>query len=236
MEYGKAFTFPQEDSEWIKKVAIAGVIMLLTFIPVLNIVTGLLMSGYTLEITRRVIQGQQPVLPEWTDFGGLLKKGLFAFVVGLVYAIPLILLGVCAGLPYAGVALAGNNSDTAQTIGTIASVVSACFGCLIAIYAILMVVVLPAAIGKLAVTGEIGPALRVGEVFALVRAKPGVFIVAALLAGLAVSVLSSIGSIACVIGAAWGIAYGLIAAAHLYGQAYRVASGEGGSASAPATM
>ncbi len=237
MEYGKAFTFPQEDSEWIKKVAIAGVIMLLTFIPVLNIVTGLLMSGYTLEITRRVIIGQQPVLPEWTDFGGLLKKGLFAFVVGLVYAIPLILLGACIALPQIGLALASNSdSNTVQTVGMIASIVSACFGCLVAIYAILMAVVLPAAIGKLAVTGEIGPALRVGEVFALVRAKPGVFIIVALLAGLAVSVLSSIGSIACVIGAAWGIAYGLIAAAHLYGQAYRVASGEGGSASAPATM
>jgi len=231
MEYGKAFTFPQEDKDWIKKVAIAGVVMLLTFVPVLNIVTGIMMSGYTLEVTRRVIVGEQPVLPEWTDFGGLLKKGLLAFVVGLVYAIPLILLASCIALPQIGLELAASgDSDTAQTVATIASVVSACFGCLVAIYAILLAVVLPAAIGKLAVTGEIGPALRVGEVFALVRAKPGVFIVVALLGGLATSILSSVGSIACVIGAAWGIAYGLIATAHLYGQAYRVASAEGGAA------
>ncbi len=238
VDYGKAFTFPQEDPDWLKKVAIAGVIMLVAFIPVVGWLIGLLLTGYSLEITRRVIAGEQPILPEWTDFGALFKKGLFVIVVGLVYALPLIVVGACAGLPSAGLALIGD-SDTAQTLATIASVVSACFGCLAAIYAIVMAVVLPAAIGKLAATGEIGPALRVGEVFGLVRAKPGVYIIVALLAGLAISVLSSIGAIACVVGAAWGIAYGLIAGAHLYGQAYRVASAGSGAApvaSAPTSM
>ena len=207
MEYGKAFTFPQEDKDWIKKVAIAGVV---TLIPVVG---GILLSGYVLEITRRVIAGEAQVLPEWSDFGGLLKKGLFYFVVALVYAIPLILLFACVGLSFAGAGLAANGDvDTAQTVGTIANVVAACFGCMAAIYALLMSVVLPAAIGKLAVTGEIGPALRVGEVFALVRAKPGVFIVVMLVSGLAISILASIGSIACGIGAIFGVAYGSIAA------------------------
>lgn len=228
VDYGKAFTFPQEDPEWIKKVAIAGVIMLLTFIPVLNIVTGLLLAGYNLEITRRVIAGEQPILPQWTDFGALLKKGLFVLVVGLVYALPLIVVGICAALPSAGLALV-SDSDTAQTLGTIAGVVNACFGCLAAIYGIVFAVVLPAAIGRLAASGEISPALRVGEVFGLVRAQPAVYIIVALLGGLAISVLSSIGAIACVVGAAWGIAYGLIASAHLYGQAYRVASAGSGA-------
>ena len=101
VDYGKAFTFPQEDPAWIKKVAIAGVIMLVAFIPVVGWLIGLLLTGYSLEITRRVIAGEQPILPEWTDFGALLKKGLFVLVVGLVYALPLIVVGACAGLPSA---------------------------------------------------------------------------------------------------------------------------------------
>jgi hypothetical protein len=230
VDYGKAFTFPQEDPEWIKKVAIAGVVALLAVVPLLQIIPILLLWGYVLEITRRVIAGETPVLPEWTDFGGLLKKGLFSLVVGLVYALPLILLLACLGLPYLGVAFAGGNEDMANTLATIASVASLCFGCLAAIYALVMAVVMPAAIGRLAATGEIGPALRFGEVFAIVRAKPGVYIIVALLAGLAISVLSSVGSIACGIGAAWGIAYGAIAGGHLYGQAYRVASAGSGAA------
>jgi len=224
VDYGKAFTFPQEDPDWIKKVAIAGVV---TLIPIAGV---LLLWGYMTEIVRRVIAGESPVLPEWSDFGGFLKKGLFYFVVSLVYALPLILLLACLGLPYFGVALAGDNQDMANTLATIASVASFCFGCLAAIYALLMSVVLPAAVGRLAVTGEIAPALRFGEVFALVRAKPGVYIIVVLVAGLAISVLTSIGSIACGIGAIFGAAYGAIVAGHLYGQAYRVASGGSGAA------
>ncbi len=238
MEYGKAFTFPQQDTDWIKKVAIAGGIMFaglaffwLLLIPV--IAAGLLLSGYGLEITRRVIAGESNLLPEWTDFGGLVKKGFSVFVVQLVYALPIIVLALCITVPYIAASVTAG-SDTAGTMMTIASVVSACCSCVIAIYAIFMAMLMPAAIGKLAATGEIGPALRVAEVVALVRAKPAMFLIVALLASLAYSILSSIGSAICGIGTPFGIAYAIIAASHLYGQAYRVASAESGGA--PATM
>lgn len=227
VDYGKAFTFPQEDPDWIKKVAIAGAV---TLIPVVG---GFLLWGYMIEIVRRVIAGESPVLPEWTDFGGILKKGLYYFVVAFVYALPLILLLVCMSLPSLGLAFVGDNDDTVQVLATISTIVYACFGCLAAIYALLMSVVMPAAIGKLAVTGEIAPALRFGEVFALVRAKPAIYIIVMLLSALAISVLTSIGSIACFIGAFWGAAYGALAAGHLYGQAYRVATADAGAAPAP---
>jgi hypothetical protein len=237
MEYGKAFTFPQDDPNWIKKVAIAGVVALLIAVPVLGIAAAFLLWGYAVEITRRVIAGETPVLPEWTDFGDLLKKGAYYFVIGFVYALPLILLLACIGLPYGGIAFAGDDPDLQNTLATAASVVSACFGCLAALYGLLVAVVMPAAVGRLAATGQVGAALRFGDVLALVRAKPGVFVFVMIVSALAVSILSSVGSIACGIGAAWGAAYGSIAAAHLYGQAYRVASGSStDSAAMPATM
>ena len=227
VDYGRAFTYPQEDPDWIKKVAIAGVV---TLIPVVG---GLLLWGYMIEIARRVIAGESPVLPEWSDFGGFLKKGFFYFVVGLVYSLPLIVLLACLGLPYLGVAFAGNNQDTANTLASIASVVSFCFGCLAAIYALGVAVVMPAATGRLAVTGEIAPALRFGEVIALVRARPAIYIIVMLVSALAISVLTSLGSIVCGIGAIFGAAYGAIVAGHLYGQTYRVTTGAGGAT--PAT-
>ncbi|MBI3243922.1 MAG: DUF4013 domain-containing protein [Chloroflexi bacterium] len=241
MEYGKAFTFPQQDTDWIKKVAIAGGIMFaglafswLLLIPA--IAAGLLLGGYGLEITRRVIAGESNLLPEWTDFGGLFKKGFSVFVVQLVYALPIIVLALCITVPYiaASVAAGSSSNDAAGTMAIIANVVSVCCSCVIAIYAIFMAMLMPAAIGKLAATGEIGPALRVGEVVALVRAKPAVFLIVALLSGLASSILSSIGSAICGIGAPFGIAYAIIVASHLYGQAYKVASAESGGAASPA--
>ena len=238
MEYGKAFTFPQQDTDWIKKVAIAGGILFaglafswLLLIPA--IAAGLLLGGYGLEITRRVIAGESNVLPEWTDFGGLFKKGFSVFVVQLVYALPIVVLGLCLAVPQV-VATMMAGSDAGDTMLTVASVASVCCGCLIALYAIFMAMLMPAAIGKLAATGEIGPALRVAEVVALVRAKPAMFLIVALLASLAYSILSSIGSAVCGIGAPFGMAYAAIAASHLYGQAYKVASAESGGAASPA--
>jgi hypothetical protein len=80
------------------------------------------------------------------------------------------------------------------------------------------------AIGRYAVTDQLGSAFRVGEVLAFVRPKLGVFLIVMIVAGLASSLLASIGSIACGIGALWGAAYGTLVAAHLHGQAYNHAS------------
>jgi len=229
MEYGQAFTFPQQETDWIKKTLIGAALML---IPVIG---GWVVSGYSLDIARRVAVGESPLMPEWDDFGKYLKLGFFGAVVALVYALPLIVLGGFIAVPYVGASLF-SDSDSAGALLGLANLVSACCGCIMLLYALAMSVVLPAALGRLAVTSELGPALRVNDAFALVRAQPGPYIITALLSSLAISILASIGSIACGVGALIGVAYGLLIVGHLYGQAYRLASGGMGHApAAPAT-
>lgn len=228
MEYGQAFTFPQQETDWIKKTVIGAALML---IPLIG---GWLMSGYSLEVARRVAIGESPLMPEWDDFGKYLKLGFFGAVVGLVYALPLIVLGGLFAVPFVGAALFAD-SDAGEALLVIANLVSVCCGCLILLYGLAMSVVLPAALGRLAVTDEIPPALRVNEVLALVRAQPGPYIIIMIVSSLAISILASIGSIACGVGALLGVAYGLLVTGHLYGQVYRLASGNLGSLpSAPA--
>lgn len=221
MEYGTAFTYPQQDADWLKKW------LIMAFVPLIPVVGGFLVLGYMVEIMRRVIKGETPVLPEWTDFGEYLKKGFMGFVVALVYALPVILLAVCLYAVQFGIALAAGNADsdsTVRTLGTAASVISVCFGCLIFLFVLALAVLLPAALGRFAATGEMGAGLRLGEVFNLVRAKPAVYIIVALLASLATSLLMSVGTIIPCCGTLVGLSYGQLAAAHLYGQAYRIAS------------
>ena len=221
MEYGAAFTYPQQDADWLKKW------LIMAFIPLIPVVGGFLVLGYMVEIMRRVIKGETPVLPEWTDFGEYLKKGFMGFVVALVYALPVIILALCMYAVQFGIALAAGNADsdsTVQMLGTATSVISVCFGCLIFLFALALAVLLPAALGRFAATGEMGAGLRLGEVFNLVRAKPAVYIIVALLASLATSVLMSVGTIIPCCGTLVGLSYGQLAAAHLYGQAYRIAS------------
>jgi hypothetical protein len=230
MDYGKAFTFPQQDADWIKKFVIAALIML---IPLFG---ALVVGGYLLELMRRVINDDAKVLPDWADFGGFFRMGLLGAVVQFVYALPIIVLVGCAYTPMMSAAFV-NDPDTADMLATSGGILAACCGCLALLYALALGLVLPAAQARLAVTGEIGAAFRFNEVLALVRAQPAVYLIVMLISSITISVLSSITILGCLVGSVFGLAYGLLVTAHLHGQAYRVASGvTGGSASAGMTM
>jgi hypothetical protein len=213
MDYGKAFTYPQQDPDWLKKFLIAGA---LYFVPVVG---QLFVAGYGLEITRRVIENNPQVLPEWTDFGMLIKKGLYALVVGLVYALPVILLSVCAQIPNIALSLDTSGSNT-EVLATVSMVVAGCLSCLIFIYAIFMGMVMPAALARVAATDQLGAAFKFGEVIGLVRSKPAVYFIVMLVSSLALSLLASVGLILCFVGIVFGAAYGVFVSSHLNGQAY----------------
>jgi len=209
MEFGKAFTYVFEDDDWIMKTIIAALVSL---IPIIG---QIIVMGWGLEVTRRVIKQEPNPLPDWSDFGGHIVKGLVAWVIGFVYALPIILIWIC---PTVLLAAAGDD----ETVMTIYSVVSACFGCLTFLYVILLLLLYPAAIGKYVDTGEFGAAFRFGEIWGLVRAAPGAFfmtILGALIAG----IIAPLGLILCFIGVLWTQAYAVLINSHLWGQAYNEA-------------
>jgi len=218
MEYGKAFSYPQQDADWLKKWGILGAVGL---IPVLG---AILTLGYGVEVTRRVINGEANPLPEWNDFGGFLRKGFNAFVISLVYLLPIILLNLCLTVPLGVLPAFVQDSDMAATLASVSSFVGLCLACVAILYVIIAGPMLIGALGRYAVTDQLGAALRVGEILTFVRPKLGVFLIVMIVAGLAASLLTTIGSIACGIGALWGAAYGALVSAHLHGQAYRHAT------------
>lgn len=215
MEYGRALSFPTQSANWLMKWAIAGLLML---VPVLG---WLLVAGYSVEIARRVINGDPDPLPEWNDFGNFLFKGLGNWAIRLVYFLPLILLAFCAAVPLVGVAIAQANGADTSTLQSISNYVGWCLGCVGALYGVVGGMVVEAALGQYAATNQIGAALRVGEVLGMVRARPGLYLLILVIAGIASSLLSSLGVVACGIGAFFGAAYAAFIAGHLQGQAYR---------------
>ena len=216
MNLGKAFSFAFEDKDWLKKLGIAGLVMLIPLIGQLTV------SGWSLEVTRRVIQREPETLPDWGAFGEYLVRGLKMFVIGLVYALPIILLSICANLP---VMFLGNGND--ETVGSIIGLLSACIGCLSAIYGIALWFVIPAALANFVVTGEIGAAFRFSEVIALVRAAPSAYLLA-LLGGIVAGLIAGLGVILCVIGVIFTMAYAYVIQGHLWGQAYNEATANKG--------
>lgn len=231
MDIGKSFAFVFEDQDWIVKILLAAAILLVgilfswvLLIPA--IAASLALAGYSVEITRRVIQGRPDALPEWTDWGKLLADGLKVLVIGIVYALPIILASLCLGIP------AGLVSKNAQSMGTsvgtmetLSIALSALLSCLSFLYSIALSIVLPAAIGFYVDRDDLGAAFRFGEVFSFVRDNFTTYLLTFVMSWVA-SLVGALGILVCGIG--WLVTgpYSYMVTGHLYGQAYRTAKGQ----------
>jgi hypothetical protein len=213
MEFGKAFGFVFQDEDWIKKLGIGSVLLL---VPVIG---NLAVLGWGTEVTRRVIEAEEEELPAWSDFGGLIKKGFMTSVIGLVYFLPIILFQGCAqGMIFAAPEIfSGQDAETAMLVALI------CMGCLSLLYALFAGLVLPSAIASYAVSGSMKEAFQFGAVLARVRAAPGAYALALVGAIIAVLVIAPLGIIACSIGVFVTLAYSFLITGHLNGQAYLAA-------------
>ena len=205
LNISRSFTYMFEDESWIMKIVIGGILLI---IPIVNF----LVIGYMLETLKRVADGADIPLPEWADFGGKFIKGLMVFVIGLVYTIPIWLVAcvVWGLLAVAGVA----ESDA---MASLAGLISTCASCLYMIWTIVVWLVMPAALIKYAVTGELGSAFRFGELFSFIRDNIANYIVAIILAGVAVFV-AYFGVIACFVGVLFTMFWAYLVMGHLLGQ------------------
>ncbi len=213
MDFGLAFSFPFKDEKWIEKIVIAAV---LSIIPIIG---WFALLGWSVEIGRRVINGDEEVLPDWSDFGGMLTVGFKAWLVSLIFAIPLILVWIPFGLVTA--IFSSTDGDAAAAI---ISLISLCFICLTFAYSIALLFFIPASFGRLAASdGELGDALNVREIWNMVSGAPSAYLIV-LLGYLVAGFIGSLGVILCFIGVFLTGAYAAAVQGHLVGQAYRVST------------
>ncbi|MBA3417057.1 MAG: DUF4013 domain-containing protein [Chloroflexia bacterium] len=212
MNVGRAFKFVFDDPRWLLKLFIGGLFAVaagfLNFIPILGQVVafagGLVVTGYSLILVRRVMDGYDTPLPEWDDIGGLLTFGLKGFVVQLGWSLPLIVLGLAVLLP--GIVV--ENSGLIA-LGALAVLVLALATLLIA----------PAGLGRLAATGSIGEGLNIRLILEMVRNNLGDYVLLAL-AAVGALLIGVAGFLIFVVGGLLTFPYALLVIAHLTGQAY----------------
>jgi hypothetical protein len=220
MDIGKAFTFVFEDDQWITKILIAAAILALgilfswvLLIPL--ILASLLLSGYGLEITRRVITGGIPVLPEWDNWGDLLVDGVKVWVIGVVYALPIIIVSACLSIP---ISIAGENSQE------VSSAFSAVLSCLSFLWAIVMSLLLPAAIARFVAEDDLSAAFHFVDVFNLVKENFATYLIVLIMSWVA-GLIGGLGLLVCGVGWLVTYPYSTFVTSHLYGQAYLEATG-----------
>jgi hypothetical protein len=229
MDIGKAFAFVFEDKEWIVKILIgAGILLagiLFSWLLLIPLILALaLLGGYSVEIMRRVMRGQSPVLPEWDNWGDLIADGLKALVIAIVYALPFILISACLGIPLGLIGEQGTNA--ANTLSGLFSFLLSCFNI---IWGIIISILLPAAIAFWLADDDLGSAFQFGKVIAFVRDNFTTYLIIFLMSWVA-SIIGSLGVIVCGLGWFVTMPYSWFVTAHLYGQAYVEASGKSAQA------
>ncbi|MCK5634148.1 MAG: DUF4013 domain-containing protein [Anaerolineales bacterium] len=205
MDFGLAFSFPFQDEEWVKKIVLTAVISL---IPLIGQVA---LTGWLVELTRRVIRGDSEPMPDWADFGGILILGLKTVAIGFVYALPLIFIS----FPVAVI----DAIFEYETASALYSIFILCFSCFAIIYGLALAFFLPAAVGELAASDNLGAAINPTNIIAHVRAAPSAYLLA-LLGTIVAGFLSGFGIILCFIGVIFTAVYASAVQGHLYGQAY----------------
>ncbi len=221
MDFGKAFSFVFEDDTWLKKIILGGIIAI---IPIVDFA----LLGWMLEIGRRVAGGEAEVLPGWEDFGTYFIRGLKAFVVSFVYALPILILELC---PLTLSLLSGQNNNG---MGAAASLISLLVSCVVFLYSIFYAFVLPAALMRFTMASDsIGAGLAFGEAITMVKDYLSAYLIVFLGSLIVEAVIAPIGLIACIIGILFTFPYAAAVEGHLYGQAYAEATGGLATAGSP---
>jgi hypothetical protein len=222
MDIGLSFSFAFQDEKWVQKILIGAVIVL---VGIITFGIGLLpLMGWGLAVARRLIRDEYPVLPEWQDFGQLFMDGLKLFALGLVWALPIIVLSACIGVfsALSGGAAIPSEGYSPGAQSAFGSLLSAVISCISLPYGLAISILMPAAMGILADTGDFGRALNPSNAFQLVRDNVGTYLLAWFIGAVALFVAEIVGTIACGIGLLPALAYATAVVGHLYGQAYRL--------------
>jgi hypothetical protein len=203
MDIGASFTYMFEDDNWIKKIAIGGVVFL---IPIVNFAA----FGYLIQIIRNVRAGQPLPLPEWDRFGQYFIDGLWIFVIFLVWSIPILVVVCLQGI---GGAILANNQDQA----TAYRLISACLSCLAGLWGLVLGILYPAILVRYVEVGELVAGFQFSEIFDLIRSNVGNYVIVVLLTWVA-SLIALLGLILCVVGIIFTQFWAYLVSGNLMGQ------------------
>jgi uncharacterized protein DUF4013 len=214
---GDAFVWPFRDPEWVNKILIMGLILL---IPVVGGINGL---GWMLAALERLRAGEERLPPANFDHLG---RGFRLFVVLFVYYLVLIAIAAAIYLPAVAIFAQQSQAETSNPVLVSLGLALSLLAFSFTTFGSLGVTFLTPAIVLAFDRGGIAGGLRVVDVVKDARAS----ITNTLIAGLmliAASLIAQLGSVACLIGVVFTAAYALAIQAWIVRSYELGASGQG---------
>jgi len=209
LDLGEAFTFAIRSRRRVRSFVIAAVCLLFIWL----VVPYLLLTGYVIEIARRVRAGSLE-LPPWNRPWRKIKDGFKVVLVLLIWAVPGALLSIGAGIVGAL-----DESQTGVALGTVNALqgIVAAVG---SVWGILVLLLVPSIISQYLDRGFWG-ALNVRGIIRRMRMNLALSIVVGALV-VALSTISVIGLLALLIGVVITFPYASFVGAYLVGRYARL--------------
>jgi len=166
VDFGGAIKRPFTD---FKKLGIGILIYFVAVIPFIGWLISFFITGYGIECAKTAMKKDYK-LPEWTDWGNLWVNGILYLFIGLIYMIPLALIGaftIGSALIKNWVLFTAENPDPVALAAAFGgnSVTLLWILLLLFLIMIITVYVLPMAIMRFVATGKFGDAFNLREVF-----------------------------------------------------------------------
>jgi len=219
VDFGRCFTFVNEDPEWVKKVLIGGAFALASLL----LVGVPFVLGYFARTLRNVVQGEPRPMPEWDDLGGLFSEGLRLTAVYLLYTLGIVAVIAALGcvLMLPAMALSGSGSDPSEALGVLGGLgVVALYG-LVMVVSLVLAVYLPAALARAALRGTVADGFAWREVLAFIKANLGNYLLSLVIYLLA-SFVAQFGILLCCVGIFPAAFWGYLVLAMALGQTVRL--------------
>jgi hypothetical protein len=168
IDLARGFRFVPEDPDWIKKVLIGGVFMLLSGV----LVGAIFVAGYGMRLIRNSARGEPRPLPEWDDLGGMFGDGLRALALYLAYVLPVMLVPMSFALivAFASAGLSGAGSRGASdAFGALAAMGVMGLYAFMAVAMLALSLYAPAALARFVMLDRLGAGFEVRENIAFIR-------------------------------------------------------------------
>lgn len=210
MDIVENIKYPTTDSEWIKKILIGGILLL---IPIVNFIV----IGYYIKTVKSTIE-TKPGIPAWDDLGSMFIKGLIVIIINIIYMIiPLIIIfGTIGGAVMTAIS---SGDFSATTFG------AALGGSLIGFLIMLIVyLIMPMALAMYAAEDSFGAAFKIGKILSRIKSAPVDYIIAFIVLIVLETILGFIAAIPILgwIIAIFGTFYMTLVAANMFGQVYAI--------------
>ena len=196
LDFGRSFTFVNEDPDWLKKILIGG-----AFVLACSLLVGIpFVLGYFSRTLKNVVDGASRPLPEWDDLGGIFGDGLRLTAVYLVHLVGVLAVVALFLAVFLVPTLLSSGSDhAARALGPLGALVGVGLYALLMLVSLATAVYVPAALVRSTLQGTIGAGLEWRENVAFIKANLANYALA-LVSYLVAAFVAQFGVLLCCVG------------------------------------